>query len=319
MQVSRPAAWSTLNRGQVRSSGHGVAYAGIRSGRRRARARTGIGGEVRTNRRQVHFALRFWRLTHWAKRLAAVSPFRQMAGPVASENNFKGSFVPVGEELEVPASVAAPRGILEDYIRNASHRTIIHECVCRVAERCADYPRDLGCLFLGPGSRDVDPSLGREATVEEAMAHLQRALDAGLLPLIGHIRIDKTVFGIRDFNSFLTMCFCCPCCCVVRTGMRNLVGAYPGSLVRLEGVTVTVGEDCVGCGECVPRCPVDNISIVDGKAVVGGMCIGCGTCARSCSRGNITLRVEPGTSMDEDIRRRIEAGVDIGRGDVNPE
>lgn len=265
-----------------------------------------------TRKSWIDFALKFWRLTHWAKRIGDIPPFKQMAGLVASDNNLSSSFIPVDEEIEIPPGVVAPRIIIEDYIRKASHRVIVHECVCRVGEGCSRYPRDLGCLLLGEASRNVDPGVGRPATVEEAIRHVDRALAAGLLPMLGHMRIDQAVFGLRDFNRFLTMCFCCECCCVLRSGMRRLVNVYPDSLVRLEGLRVEVTGDCVGCGECVPACPIENVRLSGGVAVIGDMCIGCGNCARACSRGSIRISIDPGSRMDEDVRRRIEGGVDIG-------
>ena len=261
---------------------------------------------------QLDFALRFWPLTRLAKRLGRVAPFRRMAGLVASEKAFKGSFIPVGESIEIPPGVAPPREILEDVIRRSGARAIVRECPCRKGHGCLDHPVDLGCLILGKASLDVDPSVGYQATAEEALAHLDRALSSGLLPLLGHLRIDKVIFGLSDFDRFLTMCFCCRCCCVVRSGMRNLVGAYPASLVRLEGVFVEVGEGCVGCGECVPVCPVENIAVEGGRAVMGAMCLGCGTCAAACSRQHITVTVRPGSSPVSEFRRRVESGVDIG-------
>lgn len=264
-----------------------------------------------TRKEHIDLALKFWRLTHWAKRVGHLTPFRQVASVVASEKNFQGSFIPVDEEIEVPPNVVAPRKILEDYITRASHRTIAFGCACRSGEGCERYPRDLGCIFLGEGGRDIDPGVGREASVEEALDHMERAIGLGLLPMIGHIRIDQAVFGIRDYSRFLTVCFCCECCCVIRSGMGNLVSAFPRSMVRLEGIEVSVGDGCVGCGECVPVCPVANMSIVDGRATVGEMCLGCGTCARNCSRGNIEITIREGSRMDSDIRLRIESGVEI--------
>lgn len=260
---------------------------------------------------QIDTALKFWRLTHWAKRLGSIPPFMRMASPIASEKSFTGSFVPVDETIEVPPSVVAPKELLVDYITRASHRTIIDECPCRAGEGCRKHPVDLGCLLIGDGSRDVHPSVGRSATVDEALAHMDRAIDSGLLPLIGHIWIDKIVFGVRDWSRLMTVCFCCRCCCVVRSEMRGLVDTYPRSLVKLEGVSVAVGEGCVGCGECVPVCPVENVTLVDGVAVIGDKCLGCGTCARTCSRGKIEVTIAPDAAYERELRRRIETGVDI--------
>ena len=262
-------------------------------------------------KKQIEIALKFWRLTHWAKRIGHIPPFRQMAGLIASEKAFSGSFIPVGEEIEVPPGVVAPRDIIRDYITRASHRTIAYMCPCRSGEGCQNHPRDLGCMLLGDAARMVDPDVGYSATVEEGLAYMERALERGLLPMIGHMKIDKYVFGARPFDRFLTLCFCCRCCCIVRSEMRGLAGAYPRSLVRMEGVNVNVLDGCVGCGECVPVCPVENIELCDGVASIGDRCLGCGTCVDTCSRGYIKMTIEPGASLIEDLRRRVEADVII--------
>ena len=42
-------------------------------------------------------------------------------------------------------------------------------------------------------------------------------------------------------------------------------------------------EECVGCETCVPVCPVEAISIVDGVAVIDTeKCTECGTCIAEC-------------------------------------
>jgi hypothetical protein len=53
-------------------------------------------------KQQITFALRFWRLTHWARRLGYITPFKQVASLIVSDKAFRASFVPVGEEIEVP-------------------------------------------------------------------------------------------------------------------------------------------------------------------------------------------------------------------------
>jgi Fe-S-cluster-containing hydrogenase component 2 len=49
-------------------------------------------------------------------------------------------------------------------------------------------------------------------------------------------------------------------------------------------VTVKVNADeCVGCENCVPVCPVEAITLVDGKAVIDQKkCNQCLTCIEEC-------------------------------------
>jgi Pyruvate/2-oxoacid:ferredoxin oxidoreductase delta subunit len=262
-------------------------------------------------KQQITFALKFWWLTHVAKRIGHLTPFKQIAGLIVSDKVFRASFIPIREEIEVPPGMVAPREILRDYITRASHRTISYRCPCRSGEGCRNHPPDLGCMLLGDAAKTVNPDVGYSATVEEGLAYLDRALERGLLPMIGHVRIDRYVFGAKPFNRLLTLCFCCECCCFVRSGMRGLFDAYPKSMARLEGVKVELTGECAGCGECLPVCPIENVRLIDGTAEIGDRCLGCGTCAATCKQGCISVTIEPGSSMHEELKRRVEAGVDI--------
>ncbi|OQA86539.1 MAG: Ferredoxin [Lentisphaerae bacterium ADurb.Bin242] len=47
---------------------------------------------------------------------------------------------------------------------------------------------------------------------------------------------------------------------------------------------------CVGCEACVGACPVEAISMKEGKASVDeGTCIDCGACVAECPTEAITL------------------------------
>jgi len=42
-------------------------------------------------------------------------------------------------------------------------------------------------------------------------------------------------------------------------------------------------QKCIGCEACVPECPSEAISMVDGKAVVNiDSCVDCGVCVDVC-------------------------------------
>lgn len=48
-------------------------------------------------------------------------------------------------------------------------------------------------------------------------------------------------------------------------------------------------EACVGCGSCVKLCPMDNLSMKEGKAVSGDRCTMCYRCINKCPKQAITL------------------------------
>lgn len=61
--------------------------------------------------------------------------------------------------------VHPPVELIQDAVRRASYRAIMHECLCRKIQGCTDYPIDLGCLFIGPAAK---------ACVERGIAHVMR-------------------------------------------------------------------------------------------------------------------------------------------------
>ena len=46
---------------------------------------------------------------------------------------------------------------------------------------------------------------------------------------------------------------------------------------------------CTGCGDCVDVCPVEALSLENGKAVVNDECIDCGVCVDECPSGAFSL------------------------------
>ena len=83
------------------------------------------------------------------------------------------------------------------------------------------------------------------------------------------------------------ICSCCKCCC----GIFQL---FYGGVMPFHTITSYIAkvkeDDCVGCGTCVEKCPMETIDLEDAIAIINeNKCIGCGVCAHHCPEGAIYL------------------------------
>jgi ferredoxin len=46
---------------------------------------------------------------------------------------------------------------------------------------------------------------------------------------------------------------------------------------------------CTGCGDCVDVCPVEALSVENGKAVVNDECIDCAACVNTCPNDALSM------------------------------
>lgn len=242
------------------------------------------------------------------KRLGGIWPASVIGESIMSRNTF--SCIPVGENVAVPAGAAVPQSIVESCIERASRRFIVDHCFCRNSSGCSRHDPGIGCLFLGEGTRQLDPALGREADVEEARGHLRRAVASGLVPCIGQAWVDARAFGVRDYRHLMTVCFCCDCCCLLGMLPHVPEGAMK-IMVRLEGVRTVIGDGCNGCGECLDACIFSQLRLEGGRAVIGDDCKACGRCAAACPLGAVSVLVEDSGYVDRCLER-IGARVDVG-------
>lgn len=227
--------------------------------------------------------------------------------------------VELGVDLPAPESRVLPSAVVEHFVRKSTYHFKMDFCICRSAEGCADYPVDYGCLFLGEGAKDINPALGQVLSVDEALEYARKCREAGLVHVVGRNKLDAAWLGVGDGSRLLTICNCCPCCCLWKVAPA-LPARISDKFASLPGVAAVVDPGaCVGCGKCAGgACFVGAIKLVsvpgEGRArrvaSVSGACRGCGRCVDACPKGAISLPpVDPGA-----VRRsiaRLERLVDV--------
>ena len=173
--------------------------------------------------------------------------------------------VSVGKVVETVPDMALPSRVVEHFIEQAGVHWIMNACICRDASGCRDYPIDLGCLFLGEAAAGINPALGRRVTKEEALEHARRCREAGLVHLIGRNKLDTVWLGVGPGDRLLTICNCCPCCCLWRV-LPHISANIGERVTRMDGVTVAVSDRCIGCGTCATPgvCFADAIRLEGG-------------------------------------------------------
>lgn len=253
----------------------------------------------------------FWPIGDVWKKVARVPVLDRFIGPLLwNEKNVDATYIPVGEAVEVDPGGALPYVLIEDLIGSASKLFALNGCVCRTGHDCGDYPKELGCLFLGDAAGDIDPGLCRPVSLDEALEHARTARAHGLLPCIVHGSFDATLFRI-DYRRMLAICFCCNCCCAFRRDMKKGPEAYRERITRLPGLQVSGAGNCAGCGACVEACAFGAVELTPEGPLFAGYCKACGRCADACPHGNIHITLDPGANTRELLLQRINARTDI--------
>ncbi|MCP4516628.1 MAG: 4Fe-4S ferredoxin, partial [Delftia sp.] len=193
--------------------------------------------------------------------------------------------------------------VLGGFMEKANYHWMMKGCICCDSNGCQDYRIDLGCLFLGEAVLGINPRLGRRVSKDEALEHVRRGAEAGLVHLIGRNKLDTVWMGVGPGDKLLTICNCCPCCCLWRV-LPDLVPWIGDKVTRMPAVMVSVPERCIGCGTCTREvCFVDAIRLQGERAVISDACRGCGRCVSVCPQGAIELVIDDEDFMEKTVQR----------------
>jgi len=222
----------------------------------------------------------------------------------------KDQVIPVKASLRPNGEFMVPSRIVEHFIQEANIHWIMDTCICRKASNCTDYPTTLGCLFLGEAAREINPELGRPVSSREALAHVQQCREAGLVHMIGRNKLDSVWLNVRPGHKLLTICNCCPCCCLWRI-LPHITPKIGSKITRMPGVTVGVNNSCVGCGTCAQGvCFTKSIRMENDRAVIDESCRGCGQCSAVCPNNAIEVNIDNDKFIHDSIKR-ISKAVDV--------
>ncbi len=178
------------------------------------------------------------------------------------------------------------------YIRTSKY-VGLSDCPCRVSWKRCDKPIDV-CMPLGYSAKYLaDRGAAKLITVEEGIAVLGRAEEAGLVHCASNTR-DKIDY----------ICNCCPCCCGILGAITRLKGAV--SRPESNFYSTINAKNCTGCGVCIDRCPTKAITVDDVAVVDQTLCIGCGLCVSGCDfEAAALVRKETSIEPPADIREML--------------
>jgi UDP-glucose 4-epimerase len=250
-------------------------------------------------------------ITYHPSVLTKLPLFREIAVRHTEPENSFGSYIPINASLTFENQLL-PEKLIEYFIKKSKHIYVQNACGCRVFHDCQDHERTIGCMYLGDDTLTIQlpPTQGRYITQEEAWEHVEKSIKNGLVPCFGRAP-GETNGWAEDTGHIMSMCFCCPCCCVNGKIANNATSEIQ-MFTRMEGLTIEVDPNiCVGCGACVDVCIFVGRDLINDKAVIDQeRCLGCGRCERVCPNGAIKITLDDPKRIEEHIQS-LEESVDV--------
>ncbi|MCF7861878.1 4Fe-4S binding protein [Candidatus Woesearchaeota archaeon] len=178
-------------------------------------------------------------------------------------------------------------------------------CYCRhkmehIGKKCIHEQHN--CLTFNEVALTlIEHNIAKKISKKQAKKILKESIEAGLVQ-----------FGESVQNNVAFVCNCCGCCCEGLLAYKKL--GHKG--IAHSNYHAKVDSNlCAKCGVCESRCPVDAISIDNGKIKVNKhVCIGCGVCTRFCPKDAIHMqRHSPEFIPKDDFERIVLQAIDAGK------
>lgn len=179
--------------------------------------------------------------------------------------------IPIGAAIPVTTEVM-PYESADAILRSKTHFGV-RNCVCRqelkLDDGGCDRPMESCLVFDDAALNDAASGMGRLITLDEALAKVAAAREAGL------------VLQPANSQNPIVMCTCCSCCCGVLRNIKN--HPEPSTLVANPFIARYDAEVCIACGKCLTVCPMDALTWADEVIAFNpARCIGCGLCVDQC-------------------------------------
>ena len=183
--------------------------------------------------------------------------------------SFSSKVIPVSASLEANQWVLPTEQATALLGKAAS--VAVQPCECRTHYQRCDKPLEVCFLLNGIADKLVAKGAARHVDMAQATEIVKEANQNGLVHL-GLYMPDHEMYAL---------CSCCACCChdlqiVKRYDRKDL-------MVRSEYAAATDAAVCTHCGACVERCVFDARVFDDGIMTYHtDACLGCGLCVPVC-------------------------------------
>ena len=227
----------------------------------------------------------------------------------SNKNKTTVSTIEINKNIQIVDKVITPTDIIKNIIKQSDDIVIMNKWLCKRSTNCEDYPIDLGCIFIGKTTKKISRRHCRTVSQQEAIDHIDKCDEAGLVHIVGRNKMDTLWMNVRPGDELLTICNCCPCCCLWKV-YPNLSDGIQKDFYKLPGVSISMDYDkCISCKKCIDVCFSNAISYTDKISINHDVCIGCGQCTLKCPTNALRLNYE---NVDvESVLNKIDSLVKI--------